>query len=179
MKHAHFIMALVLLLIIPAAHAKKSSTETAGDVLQLMIPLSGYAATFYVGDTEGRNQFYKSFLATFLITHALKITIKEKRPSNNGNQSFPSGHTSSAFQGAAFIQRRYGWRYGMFAYTAAAFTGYSRIEDESKKHYLDDVIAGAAIGILSSYYFTTPYNNSTLTPYASHDGIGINLSLLW
>jgi len=179
MKLSRFILTFSLLLTTSAVCAQKSTLEVTGDVLQVLVPLSGYAATFYLDDTEGRNQFYKSFLSTFLITHALKITVKEKRPANNGNQSFPSGHTSSAFQGAAFIQKRYGWKYGAPAYAAATLVGYSRIEDESKKHYLDDVIVGAAIGTLSSYYFTTPYKNTSLMPYAGRNSIGINLSMRW
>jgi len=179
MKPGRFILAISLLLATNPVWAKKSTLEVTGDVLQVLVPLSGYAATFYLDDTEVRNQFYKSFLSTFLITHALKITVNERRPANNGNQSFPSGHTSSAFQGAAFIQKRYGWEYGLPAYAAATLVGYSRIEDESKKHYFHDVIAGAAIGTLSSYYFTTPYKNTSLIPYADRDSVGIDLSMRW
>ena len=38
----------------------------------------------------------------------------------------------------------------------AAFTGYIRLE--SKKHYTEDVIAGAGLAILSSWHFTSPYS---------------------
>jgi membrane-associated phospholipid phosphatase len=179
MRARRFILAFSLLLATNPVWAKKSNFEVTGDVLQVLVPLSGYAATFYLDDTEGRNQFYKSFLSTFLITHTLKIAVKEKRPNNNGNQSFPSGHTSSAFQGAAFIQKRYGWKYGLPAYAAATLVGYSRVEDESQKHYNSDVVVGAAIGILSSYYFTTPYKNTSVVPYVGRGSIDINLSMRW
>ncbi len=128
-------------------------------------------------DTQGTNQFYKSFLTTFIITHALKIAVNEKRPDNNGSQSFPSGHTSAAFQGAAFIQMRYGWKYALPAYAAASFVGWSRIK--AKKHYTSDVLVGAAIGIISTYYFTTPYKGIMLTPYVEKNTSGFSLSMNW
>ena len=45
--------------------------------------------------------------------------------------------------------------YGVPAYAAASFVAYSRVE--SREHYPRDVVAGAGIGILSSYIFTKPY----------------------
>ena len=50
------------------------------------------------------------------------------------------------------MRERYGWGYGVPAYALASFVGYSRVE--SRQHYAPDVIAGAAIGILSSCLFT-------------------------
>ncbi len=72
---------------------------------------------------------------------------------------------------------RYGWKYGLPAYAAASFVGWSRIR--ANKHYPIDVIAGAAIGILSNYYFTTAYKGVTLTPYAEKSMFGLNLSMSW
>ena len=99
------------------------------------------------------------------------MAIDKERPNNGNNDSFPSGHTSTAFQGAAFIQKRYGWKYGAPAYVAASFVGYSRVEAD--KHHLEDVIAGAAIGILSSYYFTTPYKGVVIAPIANNGVLGL------
>jgi membrane-associated phospholipid phosphatase len=73
-----------------------SGTENAGDILQVLIPTAAYATTFELDDKAGRKEFYKSFLTTIVTTHALKILINKQRPDNNGNQSFPSGHTSAA-----------------------------------------------------------------------------------
>lgn len=39
----------------------------------------------------------------------------------------PSGHTSAAFQGDAFIHKRYGFDYAIVPYMGAIFTGYSRV----------------------------------------------------
>jgi len=70
--------------------------------------------------------------------------VDKKRPTGS-NQSFPSGHTSAVFQGAAFIHKRYGLKQAAAAYIGATFVGYSRVE--SDKHFTEDVIAGAALGI--------------------------------
>ncbi len=172
-----FIVSAILLATSTVGYTGKSRVEKEGDVLQILLPLTAYGSTFYMHDTQGTNQFYKSFLTTFIITHALKIAVNEKRPDNNGSQSFPSGHTSAAFQGAAFIQMRYGWKYALPAYAAASFVGWSRIK--AKKHYTSDVLVGAAIGIISTYYFTTPYKGIMLTPYVEKNTSGFSLSMNW
>ena len=137
-----------------------------------MIPALAYGTTFYLDDKEGRSQFYKSFFTNLGVTYGLKLSVDKKRP-NGGDQSFPSGHTSAAFQGAAFIQRRYGWKYGIPAYIGAAFVGYSRVESDN--HYPEDVVAGAAIGVISSFYFTTPYKGITISPFADKGYYGLEL----
>jgi len=149
----------------------------AGDVLQLLIPATGYAATWLLDDEEGREQFYWSAGTSLALTYSLKYTIDERRP-NGGSHSFPSGHTSSAFQGASFIQQRYGWRYGLPAYLGAAYTGWSRVELEA--HHPHDVFAGAAVGILSSYLFTTPWHDDTrLGLFVEGDTIGFQVNWRW
>jgi hypothetical protein len=157
----------------------KSSKEKAGDIMQILIPVTAYATTFALNDKEGRIQFYKSFFTNIAVTHILKHTVNKKRQENNGNYSFPSGHTSAAFQGATFIHRRYGLKYGIPAYAAAVYVGWSRIEGESDKHDYVDVSAGAAIGILSSYYFTERYKGLEITPVAGNHFLGCNLSKSW
>ena len=154
-----------------------SDVEKTGDILQIVVPASGLLAAFYLDDDEGKTQFYKSFATTFLITHGLKNTVKKRRPDSNNRESFPSGHTSSAFQGAAFIQKRYGWNYGVPAYIAAAYVGYSRVD--TRHHDNADVLMGAMIGVLSSYYFTTEYKNIDLKPVVLGDQYGIDLSMRW
>ena len=77
---------------------------------------------------------------------------------DGGDQSFPSGHASISFAGATFLQKRYGWRYGIPAFLAAAFVGYSRVE--SDEHWTKDVLGGAAIGIASGWIFTSRFRNN-------------------
>jgi membrane-associated phospholipid phosphatase len=71
----------------------------------------------------------------------------------SNNHSFPSGHTSTVFQGASFIHRRYGFKYSIPAYAIAGFTAFSRVYAD--KHGGFEIHAGAIIGIGSTYLFTT------------------------
>jgi len=167
---------LILLCSISSNATAADNIEKTGDALQILIPAIAYGTTFYLDDNEGRNQFYTSFAATLGITQILKYSIDKKRP-NGSDRSFPSGHTSAAFQGASFIHKRYGLKFAIPAYIGASFVGYSRVE--SNNHYVEDVLAGAAIGIASSFYFSTPYKGFYLRPIAQNGAFGINVSAKW
>lgn len=142
----------------------------------MLIPGIGLGATLYLDDQEGLGQFLQSFASTVVITQALKYGINRDRP-NGGSQSFPSGHTSAAFHGAAFIHARYGLSDAIPAYIGAAFVGYSRIE--ANKHYNSDVFAGALIGGISAFYFSDTYSGMSIQPTARESGYGIQLSAAW
>jgi len=129
------------------------SASVAGDAVQIAIPTFAYGLTFGQDDPEGRIQFYKGFFSTVGITHGLKRAVNSTRP-NGSRFAFPAGHVSAAFGGAAFLAERYGWTYGLPATLGAMYVGWSRID--SDEHYLEDVLAGAAIGIAASAYFTEP-----------------------
>ena len=165
---------LALTCIFPSPLMASDSIETAGTIIQVVVPAVAYGMTFVNDDEDGRTQFYKSFATTLATTYALKLTIDKKRP-NGGSMSFPSGHTSAAFSGASFIQKRYGWEYGIPAYLAASFVGYSRVEAD--QHYVEDVLAGAAIGILSTYIFTDSYKEKVaIVPFFGERMAGLMLS---
>ncbi|MFT7696604.1 MAG: membrane-associated phospholipid phosphatase [Reinekea sp.] len=119
--------------------------ETTGDVLQIALPLTALAATFSQDDVAGRKALLMSYGSTFALTHLLKNTVNKERPNGRNTLSFPSGHTSSAFSGASFLAKRYGWDVGLPAYLAASFVGYSRVHAD--QHDWWDVTAGAAIAI--------------------------------
>jgi membrane-associated phospholipid phosphatase len=127
-------------------------------------------------DFKGTLQFGESFALTEGVTYGLKYTVHETRP-NGSSQSFPSGHTSVSFCGAEFIRKRYGWELGIPAYAAASFVAYSRVE--SNEHWPHDVIAGAAIGIVSSFIFTTPYKGWEIKTEAGPGLHGLFLSKSW
>jgi membrane-associated phospholipid phosphatase len=152
----------------------KGNIEKTGDVFQYMLPAIAFGATFYMGDDEGRTQFYKSFASTVAATGLLKNAINATRPNGNCCESFPSGHTSAAFQGAAFIHARYGIEAALPAYAAATFVGYSRVE--ANKHYVRDVVAGAAIAIGASFYFTPERfgaKQALIMPYTDGKQVGV------
>ena len=169
--------AALLLFLVLACHPRPlnaaDTEETAGSVLRVLIPAVAYGTTFNLDDKEGRNQFYKSFITNVAVTWTLKQTVSKTRPNGEDDDSFPSGHTSMAFQGAAFIHKRYGWKYAVPAYLGSAFVAWSRVESDN--HYAVDVVSGAAIGIVSSMIFTRPYKGFVVTPvaYGGFYGVGI------
>ncbi len=172
-----FTILVAILLGMSSLMYAKSTTETLGDVFSIAIPASAYGTALYLNDKDGEMQFYKSYGTTMGTTYVLKYTVREKRPDSDNRDSFPSGHTSSAFAGASFIQQRYGWKYSILPYIAAIYTGYSRVD--ANRHHPIDVYAGAAIGILSSWYFVTPYKNIEVTPIVDSNFKGVSLSYQW
>ena len=128
--------------------------EEIGDVTQLALPIGAYLTTFIANDPVGRQQFLKSLLVSQAVVRAGKLAFDEWRPNSSNAESFPSGHTSAAFLGAAFFYERYGPVYGVPAYAIATYTGLSRVWAE--KHFADDVLAGASISMLSVWLFTSP-----------------------
>lgn len=74
----------------------------------------------------------------------------------NRSNSFPSGHTSTAFTLAmllAFLLKRQFWAY--FFPMVALSVGYSRVY--LAQHFVTDVFAGMIIGIISSYLSLAAY----------------------
>jgi len=145
----------VLLILSHSSFSQNKTLETSGDVLIFVMPAVALGSTLIKGDKKGTWQFTKGFVVNQALTMGLKVIIDKERPNMENNDSFPSGHTSTTFQSAAFIQKRYGWKYGIPSYLLAGITGYSRINAD--KHDIYDVLAGAVIGVGSSYLFTTPY----------------------
>jgi membrane-associated phospholipid phosphatase len=153
---------LLFLLILFSTNlsAQKSAIELSGDILAAGLPVvAGGASLLYEDNLNGAYQFAESYASQLALTYSLKFIVNERRP-NGGTLSFPSAHTASAFCSAAFIQKRYGWKFGLPAYILAGYTGWTRVY--AKKHYVWDVAAGAVIGTGCAYLFTTPFEKNNL-----------------
>jgi len=138
--------------------AQRSDIEKSGDILKVALPITALASTLIWDDGQkGTLQFVKSMGTSVLITYSAKRIINKPRP-NGGNFGFPSGHTSSAVTGAAFLQMRYGWKVGIPAYILAGYVGWTRVD--SFKHDYWDVLGGIIVGIGSVYLFTKSYNSN-------------------
>ena len=134
---------------------QRGTTQKIDDVILFALPAATLGTSIVLEDYKGTWQFTKGLLLTEAITYGLKLSINKQRPDYSNDNSFPSGHTSTVFQSAGFIHRRYGFTYSIPSYLLAGFTAASRID--SKKHDILDVLAGAAIGLGSNLLFTTPY----------------------
>ena len=150
-----------------SSNAQNQTVTTAGDIIQIALPAAALTSCFIWTETpetvwhkKPAIQFLKAYTTGLILQQSLKRIVQKPRPDGSNNYSFPSGHTTSAFSGAAFIERRYGWKYGIPAYALASFVGYSRIQ--ANKHDGFDVLAGAAIGIGTTYLFTKPYSKKPL-----------------
>lgn len=89
-----------------------------------------------------------SYATLAVLTNVPKFLVDEKRPEFAGHNSFPSGHTATAFMGAELVRIEYGGWYGIGAYTIATSIGFLRMYNG--RHWLHDVVAGAGVGILSA-----------------------------
>lgn len=119
---------------------------------------------------------------------SLKTFIKSPRPDGSSNNSFPSGHTTTAFAAATFLYEEYKdvspW-YGIAGYAAAAATGAMRMYNN--RHWLSDITAGAGIGILSAKLayaiypaiqkklFKTKPMNTVVMPFYQNKGAGLSV----
>jgi len=159
----------LLFVYIHTSFSQNNTIKTSGDILVFALPVAASGTTLILGDKKGAWQFTKGFLVNGAVSFGLKSIIDKQRPNMENNNSFPSAHTSIAFQSASFIQRRYGWKYGIPAYILSGYTGYTRIEAD--KHDIFDVMAGAVIGVGSTYLFTTPYQKEHMElTYSNNDG---------
>ncbi len=92
--------------------------------------------------------FSVAFMAAMV--NGIKYSAQRMRPDGTSRNSFPSGHTATAFMCATMLHKEYGnlspW-ISFGGYAVASFTGVSRMMNN--RHWCTDVIAGAAIGIAS------------------------------
>jgi hypothetical protein len=82
------------------------------------------------------------------IVHSMKATIRRVRP-NGECCAFPSGHAASAFAAAGILERHLGYRASWPALAGAMYVAASRMVDN--KHFLSDVMFGAAVGTASAW----------------------------
>lgn len=107
---------------------------------------------------EGRHNFNKlvileggSYLLGMGWLNAFKYYFAKERPDSSTKNSFPSGHTFTAFVGAEVLRREYGKEYPWIAvagYAVATLVGVMRVYNN--RHWAGDVLAGAGLGILST-----------------------------
>lgn len=87
-----------------------------------------------------------------VLVNGIKHTAQVQRPDASSKNSFPSGHTAMSFMNATVLHKEYGdYRHELFSvggYAVATATALGR--GLNNRHWVPDVLAGAAIGIVST-----------------------------
>ena len=147
--------------------------------------MGGAFATYGLGkvfDREGVEHLGRDLVRAQVVTQSLTLGVKllvgRERPDGSNNASFPSGHASGTFATATVLQRHYGWKVGVPAYTVAGYVAASRMNEG--KHYLSDVVFGAAVGILAGRTVTLELAHArfAVSPTLPPGGVGIQLTWL-
>jgi len=135
-----------------AQAASPDDWDTASDVGVGSLVLWSIGVPAIKGDKQGALQAGAAVVTGFGAAQGLKQVFPETRPDGSGNDSFPSGHTATAFAAATSILDRRGAGEGIPALALASFVGVARIKAD--KHHWYDVLAGAAIGSASGLLIT-------------------------
>ena len=125
-------------------------TQFFGPAMVVGLKLGGY---------EGRSDWPRllasagmSYAIMAGLVNGIKYSAKEMRPDGSTANSWPSGHTATAFVGATLLHKEYGltrspW-WSVAGYGVATATGVMRVLNN--RHWISDVMSGAGIGILST-----------------------------
>ena len=125
-------------------------TQFFGPAMVVGLKLGGY---------EGRSDWPRLLASAAMsygimagFVNGIKYTAKEMRPDGSTANSWPSGHTATAFVGASLLHKEYGltrspW-WSVAGYGVATATGVMRVLNN--RHWISDVMSGAGIGIMST-----------------------------
>ena len=146
----------------PASNCLARVGNAFGNGLYVLPPI---AAAYLVGRLVHQPRVTRAALragAAFVLSGAatgvLKVATGRARPSQRGDpgiyrpfsgfDSFPSGHVTVAVATAVTLAAETDrWWLKVLLYSGAGLTGYARMNDD--KHWLSDVVAGAAVGIVA------------------------------
>ena len=133
---------------------KKGHTFKADDYIQYATAI-GYVGLGFIPGIKTRSGLNDRLIAGVnayatmaILVNAMKYTIMHPRPGSGTRNSFPSGHSATVFTGAELMRIEYGNPIGLAGYAVAITVGALRIYND--RHWITDVVGGAAIGILSA-----------------------------
>jgi membrane-associated phospholipid phosphatase len=159
--------------LLPNSAQAETGSEISSSVITGVVPLGALAYAYAIDDTEGEKEWFRSILVSQFLNTAARVAFNPslgRRP--NGHQyGFPSGHVAFVTSGAAFLQDRYGWQFGVPAYLLAGYVASERVRDDH--HYWRDVIAAGALSFGVSKLFVTPQNATYMAPVIGPDFIGM------
>lgn len=144
---------------------------------------TGTLATYAIGRMLDRPRvtavgadLIEAHLLAGTTTLAFKLAISRTRPDGEP-RSFPSGHASGTFATATVVQRHFGWKGAIPAYSFAAMISGARMQANS--HYATDLIMGAVLGILSgrAATFELGPRRVQVSPRAIDGGVAVMASI--
>jgi membrane-associated phospholipid phosphatase len=102
----------------------------------------------------------------------VKFAVRRDRPTGECC-GFPSGHAATAFAVASVLERHLGYRFAWPTVIGAMYVATSRLHDN--KHYLSDVLFGAAIGTAAGWTVVGRHGRDSyaLVPQPVHGGIAL------
>lgn len=169
-------MIMVLITAPAPAFASKHGWGSASSAGRDLLVAAALGVPAVQGNWRGDLQAAGSIVAAGGATYVLKELVHERRPDRTDDRSFPSGHTSASFAAAATLEKRYGWQVGLPALAIASFVGLARVRAD--KHYVHDVVAGAAIGAAGGLLLTSRHDDRVrLTPWSMPGGGGFDVAV--
>jgi hypothetical protein len=172
------ILALCFSAALPSAAL--ADDATAGKAVAIALPIAaGGISLLHDWDWTGVAQLGIDTGLSVGTALVLKQIVKEQRPDKSNWQSFPSETAAVAFAPAAYLFDRYGWEYGVPAYLAAGYAGYSVVH--AKEHHWYDVAASAGIAWTYSRIITTEWHRRRFygSVYADTHGAYFQLDYRW
>jgi len=164
----------------PAIGGTNQGLADVGTGVAIALPVAAAGISYWHDDWKGIGELVLTTGATVGTALALKQFVKEERPDYSDDRSFPSDTAALAFAPASYLWLRYGWQYGIPAYGAAIFTGYTRVA--SQEHHWWDVAASAGIGWGYGLLFTDrwhrAYNLDSSIEVTPHSAV-VSLSYKW
>ncbi len=115
----------------------------------------------------------EGILGANLMVFAMKKSVSRVRPNGKDDDSFPSGHTATAFASSGSLDYAYGTKAAIPAYTLTALTILARLQEN--EHWFSDVMVATSIGIF--WARASGIHHNYLTPIIMKDGGGIRFSL--
>jgi hypothetical protein len=109
-----------------------------------------------------------------VFVQAIKFSVQRTRP-DGSNYSFPSGHSAATFAFASVLERHLGYRFAWPTVVLASYVATSRLVD--KKHYLSDVVYGAAMGTAVGWTVVGRHgrSNYAVVPAIGPDAVTVSL----
>ena len=138
------------------------SGNVIGNVLfQTGAGLATYGAAKALHNEKGAalgRDIVRAQILSQVIVQGVKYSVRRERPDFSNNQSFPSGHSASAFATATVLQKYYGWKVGAPAYALGGYVALARMA--WNRHHATDVVMGAGFGIVAARTVTMSFGDN-------------------